>query len=609
MPKKTLDLDLVIQPESLAVQLSNRYMIWRAGREKKERDSLEVRNYVFATDTRTTTNAKLPWKNSTTRPKLCQIRDNLHANYMAALFPNDNWFTWEAGNAEANEKSKRLAIEAYMNYQLKASKFQQVVSTLIYDWIDYGNCFADVIATTELKDNGDGTFGSIFVGAELVRISPMDIVFDVNAASFDKAPCITRSIFSLGELHKLVKTSPTWAKVSKNILAKMASNRYALTNGGAGLNYDTKKAMALTADGFSTLTSYYASGAVEVLEFEGDYFDVQANKLYENRRIVVVDRAYVVLDEPITNWLGVRNKQHCGWRLRPDNSWAMGPLDNLVGLQYRLDHLENMRADVFDEIANPIIVRKGYVEDFDRKPGETVFADVDASVDYLHPDTTALNADLQIQQIEQTMEEYAGAPRQAMGIRTPGEKTAFEVQTLDNSAGRLFQNKITYFEQNFVEPLLNIHLEVSRRNLDNDVLVSTVSDDLGIREFLQLTRKDITAKGKLVPMGARHFAAQAQMVQNIVSLSNTSVYQDQGVQAHLSGKALARILMDSLNLTKYNVYVENIRVSEQMETQMLAQQAQEEAASHAITPLENTDPTTVEEEYDPNQTPSDGLVQ
>ena len=44
----------------------------------------ELRNYIFATDTTTTSNKSLPWKNSTTLPKLCQIRDNLHSNYISA---------------------------------------------------------------------------------------------------------------------------------------------------------------------------------------------------------------------------------------------------------------------------------------------------------------------------------------------------------------------------------------------------------------------------------------------------------------------------------------------------------------------------------------------
>ena len=53
---------------------------WNQQRFSKINQWSELRNYVFATDTSTTTNANLPWKNSTTTPKICQIRDNLHAN-------------------------------------------------------------------------------------------------------------------------------------------------------------------------------------------------------------------------------------------------------------------------------------------------------------------------------------------------------------------------------------------------------------------------------------------------------------------------------------------------------------------------------------------------
>lgn len=50
---------------------------------------IELQNFLFAVDTTTTTNQTLPWKNSTTLPKLTQLRDNLHSNYLSALFPND----------------------------------------------------------------------------------------------------------------------------------------------------------------------------------------------------------------------------------------------------------------------------------------------------------------------------------------------------------------------------------------------------------------------------------------------------------------------------------------------------------------------------------------
>lgn len=582
----TLDLTLLIQPESLAQQISARYVAWRNERKKKESDWLEIRKYVFATDTNTTSNSKLPWKNKTTRPKLCQIRDNLFANYMAALFPTDDWFQWEGGDQESNTKDKKLAIEAYMKHILKNSKFKKTFAQNVLDWIDYGNTIADVYAVNETAKAIGGGQLSIYTGPKLVRISPIDIVFDITASSFEETPTITRTMLSLGQLQKLRITSPEWKNVTEEILGRLMSNRQGVVSAGGKASYDQDKASALTADGFQSLQEYYLSGKVEILELEGDYYDVLANKLYENHRITVVDRAYVVRNEPIANWFGVTHRRHAGWRLRPDNLMAMGPLDNLVGLQYRLDHLENLRADVFDMIAYPQKKIKGYVEEFEDEPGERMYMDTDADVVYMHPDATALQADLQIQLIEVAMEEMAGAPKNAMGIRTPGEKTRFEVQTLDNAAGRLFQSKVSYLEEFMLEPLLNSFLEVARRNLDSETLVAVTRDDIGSTEFLRLTREDLTAKGRLVPMGARHFASQAQLVQNLAQLSATGLYQDPQVQAHLSSKAMAKLVTEALSLTKYNVYGENVRIMEQLESQALAQQAQEELQMQAMTPTD-----------------------
>jgi hypothetical protein len=74
-------------------------------------------------------------------------------------------------------------------------------------------------------------------------------------------------------------------------------------------------------------------------------------------------------NEENPSWLGKCPIFHAGWRERPDNLYAMGPLDNLVGMQYRIDHLENLKADVFDQIAYPILKIRGDVEDFDFEPG------------------------------------------------------------------------------------------------------------------------------------------------------------------------------------------------------------------------------------------------
>ena len=104
----------------------------------------ELRNYIFATDTSTTSNQSLPWKNSTTIPKLCQIRDNLHSNYISALFPNDSWMRWEAADQDSATKQKAETIQAYLDNKTRMGHFQTEMSKLLYDYIDYGNAIATV---------------------------------------------------------------------------------------------------------------------------------------------------------------------------------------------------------------------------------------------------------------------------------------------------------------------------------------------------------------------------------------------------------------------------------------------------------------------------------
>ena len=595
MPKRVLNLPEFLEPDALACQLALAYDRWVDARRKKEKQWAELRNYVFATDTTTTSNAVLPWKNKTTRPKLCQIRDNLHANYMAALFPNDNWFDWQADDRESATKAKADIIKVYMKNKLNLSKFKQEVSKLVYDYIDYGNCFADVEYANELHKLPDGSMHTIYAGPILRRISPFDIVFDITSNSFREAPKITRSLLSFGDIAKMIQTRPDIAADMQKAFdkVKLIRDKYQSYKPG-----DIRKSEGFVADGFGSIHEYYNSSYVELLEFEGDWFDTTANKLYENQLILVLDRTTVIYNGPIRNWLGRSLKEHAGWRLRPDNLWAMGPLDNLVGMQYRMDHLENLRADVFDQIAYPFLKVKGFVEDFEWAPGERGYCGEEGDIETLVPDSTALQADFQIGILEQSMEDMAGAPKQAMGIRTPGEKTAYEVQTLENAAGRIFQNKITYFEEVFLEPLLNNMLEVARRNMDTADVVRATDPDIGVTMFMTINRDDIVAKGKLVPKGARHFAEKALLVQNLTNMANSAVYQDPAVKVHLSGKQMAKALVEGLGLNSFGVYQENVAIGEQVETMRLASAAQDVVAEESMT-SEVAQPPEMEDEDGP----------
>lgn len=561
---------LQVKKDQEAAFIANTWHTYNSQRREKIEEWKELRNYIFATDTTSTTNKKLPWKNSTTLPKLCQIRDNLHSNYVSALFPNDDWLRWEGYSLEDSTKNKASAIQSYMANKTRESHFRTVASQLLYDYIDYGNSFATVDFINSYREQEDGEKIIDYVGPVAKRISPLDIVFNPLAPSFKDSFKIIRSIKSVAELHRMAEEEPDNAYLKNAIEQRDKIKKHA---NAYGLE-DFDKAEGIQIDGFGNYFDYLASGHVEMLEFWGDMFDPDTQESSKGIVCTIIDRMWVVRKEPIPSWLGAAPIYHVGWRFRPDNLWAMGPLDNLVGMQYRIDHLENLKADAMDLAVLPPLVISGEVENFTYGPGEEIHIDENGSVTELGKNAQwVIQSNNEINILEQRMEMYSGAPREAMGIRTPGEKTAFEVQQLNNASGRIFQEKINTFEIELLEPLLNSMLEVSRRNLDMNDVVRVMDDDLGVQGFLELKKEDITASGKLRPIGARHFAAQAQLMQNLVGIMNSPIYQI--LSPHMSSKQLAKMVEDIMGLGRFQLFKPNVAIFEQQETQRLMSQAQE----------------------------------
>lgn len=560
MPE-VLDILKEIDADSEALAIGEHWREWVIFRDKRVEEWKELRNYLFATDTRTTANQKLPWANSTTTPKLTQIRDNLHANYFAAIFPNRKWFKWEGADADSNSVSKRAIIQAYVETKARQGDFVDTISRLLLDWIDTGNCFAIVENIVDFVDAGDGDLITKFVGPKVRRISPYDIVFNPVVDHFDNTPKIIKELVSVADLKKKIEQDPANEWMS-GAFDHLLSVRGSVTSQDS----EIAKADGFIADGFSSLVNYYNSGSVELLHFFGDLYNHVTGELQLNRIITIADRSRVLRNVQNPSWLGAAAIRHTGWRQRPDNLYGMGPLENLVGLQYRIDHLENLKADVWDQIAYPQKKIRGDVLEFGDDLGERIYLGEEGDVTYLVPDATALNADIQIADISNKMEELAGAPRSAMGIRTPGEKTAFEVASLGRGASRIFEHKAYHFERTFIEPLLNDMLEVGRRNMDDSDLVRILDDDTGIAIFKDINREDITARGKLRPVGSRHFAERAVRLQNLQTL--VQMKQDPTIGVHMSGKEMARILSEELDEPK--LFSDNIAVFEQQETAQLA---------------------------------------
>lgn len=570
--RNTIDLCDFMDQDATAAEIANKWQTWDNLRSRWLSEKREIQEYIFAVDTSTTNNSSLPWKNRVHIPKMCQIRDNLHANYMATLLPSDDALVWEGDSDESETEAKRKVIQAYMSNKLRQGDFRKEISRLLLDYIDYGNCFAMPMFEANYKtDPTTGEQIPSFIGPRLTRISPEDIVFDPTASSFEDSPKIVRELRSLGGLKKDIEMYPE-LMYYQEIFDKVIDLRGRFATHSQG---EFKKNALFQYAGFSGFWDYYNSDWVELLHFYGDFFDRETGEVYSDYLITVVDRAFIIRKEPLSNWTNHPPIRHAGWRVRQDNLYAMGPLDNLVGMQHRIDHLENAKADGFDLIVQPVIKVTGYAEDFDYGPGERIYVGEEGDVEFMAPDTTFLAADTQIAMYEAKMEEMAGAPKEAVGFRTPGEKTKYEVQVLENGANKVFINKISHFEEVFVEPLLNDMLELAKRNLNENDTIRVLDDATQAVTFETITKEDITARGKIRPIGARHFIQNANRLQELTQFANTPLGQNPAITSHFSGLRLAKLVEQLLDIQKYNIVQPNIGLYEQAEMQNLASSLQQ----------------------------------
>lgn len=597
-----IDIDVAIlgPQDEIAHKVNELWVQWSTARGDAMLGWNELQRYLWATSTRETTNeTTTDWSNTTHRPKLTNLYDTLTINYDSALFPNDDWLTWQGGDYEAASVEKRRVVESYMKtkHRLRSSGFRDTMRQLESDWVIFGNAFAMVDYVREYATSpltGEITIG--YQGPKVFRIDPRDIVMNPMASSFSRAPKIIRTLYTIADLHRLVEENPDkpWYK---KILDEALDGRGKARQYNQG---DIDKDIMLQFDGFGTPSQYFLSGLVEVLEYYGDMFASTSDKEGEymkDRVITVVDRWKIIRNDPIDTWTGRPRIYHVGWRERTENLWAQGPLDNLVGMQYRVDHLENAKADAFDQMLDPDIVFRGDVEEIFTKGGSThYYIAENGNVDYLRPDTTVLSADFQIKELTEAMELYALSPREALGFRTPGEKTLGEVNQLATAASRSFQHKVDKFQE-FLEDVVNGELEASVRGMDGVDVIEIVDDDLGAIEFKKVTKEDITSNGRLVPVGARHFARNTQLVQNLQQLQ-AGPLADPEVAQHFSSFGLATMYKEwmDLNGAKDALVSPYVRIEERLEAQRRMQVAQDQAVQESATDVVGDLGDTVEPE-------------
>ena len=337
------------KPDEVACKVVEMWTRYNDQRRLALTTNEETRKFMFATDIDSTSATILPHKNRTHLPKITEISDSLQGEYHTAALGTPDFFRYLA---PADELDKAQKIEKWVRQKLEDRKFRNTVGReLIADYVNFGNAFAQIEYVTDITPAGT----TMYKGFEVKRISPNDIVFNASAVSFSKAAKVFRIMMHIAEVANLPKEFPDSG-------FKLDAIKEAIKyRGNAYLDdwVQVIKERGLTMDGFSSWDTYFKQDMVELLIYFGDVYNPEDGALETRRIVYVMDRAHVIRNEPNKAPVGFDSLHHARWRIRTDNLWGQGPFDNLLGMQYRIDHLDNLKADVFDLIAHPIIVIKG----------------------------------------------------------------------------------------------------------------------------------------------------------------------------------------------------------------------------------------------------------
>jgi hypothetical protein len=546
----------------LWTQLSNERNQWLSR-------TTEIRKYINAPDTTYTEVGTLPWKNKTTIPKLTQIYDNLIAQYKHALFPSADWFSFLGDRPEDQEKDN--IIQKYIRQKLEQSNFVTTVRDILADWVIYGVCCGGVEYTVDKHKTITGEEVVKYSGARAFRVSPLDFVIEPRASSFDDSVFIRRYLLPINKLYKLTSENSLYTYSEEAIEKAKQIRGYVRTN------EDALKDTELFIDGFGSPEEYFNSGNVEVLEFWGDLFIPETGEFFENQTIAIIDRMYVLWNQPNPMLNGKKPYSFTSWRPRTDNLYGQSPLEQLVGMQYRIDHLENVKADIFDLIAHPIVVISGNpADDFEWRPGKIFYAGLEGNVSILRPDPTALAADNQIAMYMEMMELMAGAPRETAGFRTPGEKTAYEVDVLYQGAIKMFLEKTQHFETTFLERMLELFYIITMMNVTDKDFLRIFDDDLNAYQFIEIDKNKIVANGQFKPKGSSHFEKRRKMLQELLtSIEKLSAIPSTSI--HIDGKAVAKEVERQLDYGGLNFVKDFQAIIDQVRSQTVAQMEAQES--------------------------------
>lgn len=558
-------------------------------RASADAEARELMDFLDATDTTTTSNSALPFKNSTTIPKLAHLYQMMVTSYMEHLIPNRNWIDFVGNDNDAVRSEKREAVRAYVRGKAAASNLGGTLERLVEDFVTRGYAVTHNRHVSKTTTTVENRTINNYTGTVSERVSPSDFFWDVTATTLPRANKCVRTLYTMGGLKKEIRDG-TFPLMSEEDFQKLReerrSVREALSDGYNG----RRKYDSLCKKGYGDMMNYVNEGVVEVLRFYGTFYDEQADELWDNYEITLIDRKIIGRKESLDNWQGSQALHITVYEFQKDTLAPIGPLHRLVGMQYKLDKRENFREDMHDKFLSPTLKKVGDVREKGTRGGPDHEFEVEEGGDavWMTPPAEVLNQDQSLLLIMQLMEELSGAPKEAIGQRTAGEKTKFEVQLLDRGQNKTFRNKVKKFERELLSPTLNDYLEQGRHHLDSSDMVKSFNSTLGSEKFIEITADDLNLNGEMVAQGATLFAEKANTLQNLNAIINSPL--GQSLSPHTSRVNLMRAVEMLADLEQYDIYTFGIGVQEEQKLAQLVNQAQNRTQEQQATPEATGEP-------------------
>jgi len=588
--------------KSLAREIGNLWQRWDQDRREYTKLTRAVIQQIYAVNTKGTSHgSKLPHRNKTTTPKLAQIRDTLSSQIANSLFSRVNYFTFVGSNDDSAARTNEVLMDSIARTKFEQSGFEiQLKKGISTHLIPMGSLCVRSYYVDE-RHTADGQLQEGYVGGKIDLISPLDIVFDLQARSFDESVKVVRSVVPVGAFIKEVAECKYGQgidieKIKGTLKGKEVSGS---SVGMYSTELEEHKRQIFKTYGHEMRQDLQDGRLVEVLEFHGSWMDDDFNMDNRiDRRILVLNRSVVLTDQP----LGQNEKlffhtYHEG----VGNLLPPGPLAMIYGLQYRLDHMENRMEDMWDQLAAPHYVERGSVRFTDRNGnvdgdrtvpgGKYNLTDADSGVDIIRPPVNLAEVNIQTEEIARRMEAMAAAPGDLMGIKTAGRQTATQFSAQRDSANTNFFSRVRALEEGLVEKLINHQVELYIKNFSDSDTIEILNEEKA-REFRDIKKSDLTVRGKFKAKGSKYLARRNEQLDILAQLQQAGVMQM--ITPHVSSIKLAEFAQFALGEDELDIVQPYVSVHESKELASLQQAAQDELEEERTQGLD--DVVTPEEE-------------